>query len=49
MIPRASTDRLVADFDPAWVVTHVLEGATHNTIGADPEDLSRLQRFLDDW
>ena len=48
VIPRASTDRLVAAFDPARVVTHVFEEATHNTIGGDPEYLSRLQLFLDD-
>ena len=48
VIPRASTDRLVAAFDPARVVTHVLERATHNTVGGDPEYLSRLQLFLDD-
>ena len=49
VIPRNSTDRLIAAFDAARVVTHVLEGATHNTVGGDPEYLSRLQLFLDDW
>ena len=48
VIPRASTDRLVAAFDPARVVTHVFDGATHNTIGGDPEYLSQLRMFLDD-
>ncbi len=48
VIPRSSTDRLVAAFDPVWVDTHVLDGATHNTIGGDLEYLSRLQSFLDD-
>ena len=48
VIPRASTDRLVAAFDPARLVTHVFEGAMHNTIGGDPEYLSRLREFLGD-
>ena len=48
VIPRNSTDRLIAAFDAARVVTHVLEEATHNTVGGDPEYLSRLQLFLDD-
>jgi len=48
VIPRASTDRLVAAFDPARVVTHVFEGAAHNTIGGDPDYLSRLREFLND-
>ena len=48
VIPRASTDRLIAAFDPARVVTQVFEGATHNTIGGDPGYLPRLREFLDD-
>jgi len=48
VIPRAHTDSLVAGFDPAWIVTQVIEGATHNTLGGDSEYLSRLQLFLDD-
>jgi len=48
VIPRASTDRLVAAFDPARVVTHVLEGATHDTVAGDPEYFSRLRDFLGD-
>jgi len=48
VIPRASTDRLVAAFDPARVVTHVLAGATHNTIGGDPEYRARLREYLGD-
>jgi len=47
VIPRNSTDRLIAAFDPTRVVTHVFERATHNTIGG-AEYLSRLQLFLDD-
>jgi hypothetical protein len=46
VIPRSSTDRLVAAFDPAWVVTRVFEGTTHNTIGGDSEYLSQLRVFF---
>jgi len=46
VIPRSSTDRLVAAFDPAWVVIRVLEGTTHNTIGGDSEYLSQLRVFF---
>ena len=48
VIPRENSDRLVAAFDPERIVAHTLGGATHNTIGGDPEYLARLQAFLAD-
>jgi pimeloyl-ACP methyl ester carboxylesterase len=47
VIPRSSTDRLVAAFDPRRVETFTTERAEHNTIGDDPKYLEELRRFLD--
>jgi uncharacterized protein len=46
IIPRASTQALVAEFSPAQVHVVVLEGARHNEIDVDPRYLQRLQAFL---
>lgn len=48
VIPRDSTERLIAAFPSSVVVTRVIERATHNTIGDNPEYLSQLRRFLED-
>lgn len=46
IIPRASSEALVARFPPAQLQVLVLEGARHNGIDLDPRYLSRLQAFL---
>jgi uncharacterized protein len=46
IIPRASTDSLVAAFPASLVRVLVLEGARHNDIDNDPRYLEQLRAFL---
>jgi pimeloyl-ACP methyl ester carboxylesterase len=46
IIPRASTDALVAAFRPGAVQVKVVPGTTHNTLDLSPEYLESVAAFL---
>ncbi len=46
VIPRRSTDRLIAAFDASRVTISIVPATSHNTIGEHPIYLSRLSEFI---
>ncbi|NIM63525.1 MAG: hypothetical protein GTO30_18345 [Acidobacteria bacterium] len=49
VIPRRSSDRLIAAFDASRVRSLVVPGATHNTIGEHRLYVAGLREFINDW
>jgi pimeloyl-ACP methyl ester carboxylesterase len=46
VIPRESSEALIAKFPAGQVTVAIIKGTGHNTIGQSPEYVERLRRFL---